>query len=359
MDTGIERVEPIPGSPALIRKGQLLTDASGLEATARWAEAVTETGGVYRVRLSRGVDVCDLVASVRARGVRASPNHIVTGQPLYFGGPASRPFPRAALPAPGPAPDGPGTGSVTVALPDTGLTEHPWWERSPWFLGRGRETDEVTDGDGDGLPDPQAGHGTFIAGLILRSAPGARLRPIRMLDGHGIGDEAGLLHVLGRLRADPPGVLNLSFGTHTFDDGPSPLVEAALEDLAGSPAGTVTVACAGNTASDRPFWPAASPGVIAVAALDATGQARAPFSGHGPWVDACTPGEWLSSAFLDHPPFDGYARWSGTSFATALVSGAIAAAAVERSPRQAAEHLLEGTACRRIPDSGVVVPMPG
>ncbi|MGC5011785.1 S8 family peptidase [Streptosporangium sp. DT93] len=355
MDIGIERVEPISGSPALIRKGQLLTDAAGLAATARWADAVTETGGIYRVRLSPGVDVCDLVASVRARGLRASPNHVLRGQPLYFGGPASRPFPRAALPAPGSAADGPAGGAVTVALPDTGLAEHPWWERSPWFLERGREGDEVADGDGDGEPDPQAGHGTFIAGLVLRSAPSARLRPVRMLDGHGVGDEAGLLHVLGRLASDPPGVLNLSFGTHTFDDGPSPLVEAALAELDG----TVTVACAGNTASDRPFWPAASPRVIAVAALDAAGEARAPFSGHGPWVDACAPGEWLSSAFLDHAPFDGYARWSGTSFAAALVSGAIAAAAVERSPEEAAKHLLEGAGSRRIPDSGVVVAMPG
>ncbi|MER6827893.1 S8/S53 family peptidase [Streptosporangium sp. NPDC000563] len=355
MNTGIERVEPIPGSPALIRKGQLLTDAAGLAATARWADAVTEIGGIHRVRLSPGVDVCDLVASVRARGVRASPNHILTGQPLYFGGPASRPFPSAALPAPDPAPTGRAAGAVTVVLADTGLAEHPWWQGSPWFLERGREADEVPDSDGDGELDLQAGHGTFIAGLILRSAPSARLRPIRVLDGHGVGDEAGLLHLLERLRADPPQVLNLSFGGHTFDDRPSPLVEAALEALTG----TVTVACAGNTASDRPFWPAASPGVIAVGALDPDGGARAPFSAYGAWVDACARGEWLSSTFLEHGAFNGYARWSGTSFATALVSGAIAAACADRSAQEAVKHVLDPAKTRRIPDLGVAVPTPG
>ncbi|MEU8381611.1 S8/S53 family peptidase [Streptosporangium sp. NPDC048865] len=355
MHTGIERVEPIPGSPALIRKGQLLTDASGLAATARWADAVTETGGIYRVRLSPGVDVCDLVASVRARGVRASPNHVLRGQPLYFGGPASRPFPSAALPAPVSAPAGPAADAVTVALADTGLAEHPWWQESPWFLERGREAAEIPDSDGDGELDLQAGHGTFVAGLVLRSAPLARLWPIRVLDGHGIGDEAGLLHVLGRLRTGPPRVLNLSFGGHTFDDLPSPLVEAALEGLAG----TVTVACAGNTASDRPFWPAASPKVIAVGALDAAGEARAPFSAYGPWVDACARGEWLPSTFLEHGAFQGYARWSGTSFATALVSGAIAAACADLPSPEAVKQVLGPSGAGRIPDLGVVVPTPG
>ncbi|WP_326642531.1 S8/S53 family peptidase [Streptosporangium sp. NBC_01755] len=355
MDNDIERVEPIPGSPALIRKGQLLTDASGMAATARWADAVTETQGIYRVRLSSGVDVCDLVASVRERGFPASPNHVLTGQPLYFGGPASRPFPSPALPMPEPAADGPATTAVTVALADTGLASHPWWRKSPWFLEQGQDSAEVPDSDGDGELDLQAGHGTFITGLLLRSAPAARPLPIRMLSGHGIGDEAGLLHVLERLRAEPPRVLNLSFGGHTFDDGPSPLVEAALAELAG----TVTVACAGNTASDRPFWPAASPRVIAVGALDAAERDRAPFSAYGPWVDACARGEWLSSTFLEHGAFRGYACWSGTSFAAALVSGAIAAASADRPSQEAVEHVLAPAGARRIPDLGVVVPTPG
>ncbi|GAA2858985.1 S8/S53 family peptidase [Streptosporangium fragile] len=353
MDADVEQVEPVPGAPALIRRGQVLTDASGAAALAPWTVAVVEVEGIHRVRLSPGVDVCDLVVTLRERGVRATPNHVLAGQPLFFGGPASRPFPTAALPAPG---DGrAGADGVTVALADTGLADHPWWRKSPWFLERGHDTVEVPDSDGDGVLDPQAGHGTFIAGLIVQSAPGVRIRPIRVLNGHGVGDEAGLLRVLRRLRTAPPQVLNLSFGGHTFDDRPSPLVEAALAELAG----TVTVACAGNTASDRPFWPAASPQVIAVGALDAAERAGAPFSAYGSWVDACARGEWLSSAFPEHGEFRGYARWSGTSFAAALVSGAIAAAAVDRPPREAAEHVLDPERGRRIPDLGVAVPMPG
>ncbi|MFC7583184.1 hypothetical protein ACFQYP_04855 [Nonomuraea antimicrobica] len=67
-------------------------------------------------------------------------------------------------------------------------------------------------------------------------------------------------------------MLNLSFGCHTFDDRPPPLLSDAIAALAD----TVTVACAGNTASDRPFWPAALPGVVGVAAVDACEPRRAP-----------------------------------------------------------------------------------
>jgi subtilisin family serine protease len=350
MDADIKRVEPVPGAPALIRRSQLLTDASGMEAVARWTSAVAESDGIFRIRLSPGVDVCELVTTIRAQGHRASPNHVLTGQPLYYGGPASRPFPAAPLPAPEP-----GESGVTVALGDTGLAPHPWWQEHPWFLAERREAVEVPDSDGDGELDLQAGHGTFVAGLVLRSAPGARVRPLRVLDGRGIGDEAGLLRILTRLRGNLPQVLNLSFGGHTFDDLPSPLVETALAELTG----TVVVACAGNTASNRPFWPAASLKVIAVGALDAAEETRAPFSAYGPWVDACARGEWLTSTFLKHGAFRGYACWSGTSFAAALVSGAIAAAARSRSPQEAAKYVLDPLRARQIPDLGVAVPAPG
>ncbi|MEU6742990.1 S8 family peptidase [Streptosporangium sandarakinum] len=385
MDADIERVEPVPGAPALIRRDQLLTDAAGMAAVARWTAAAAEADGVFRIRLLPGVDVCDLAATVRDRGHAASPNHILVGQPLFFGGPASRPFPAPPPPPPGAVPgdagdggnggvpgDAPGGGPgepggsggsggpsepggpVTVAVADTGLAAHPWWRDLPWFLERRREAAEVPDADGDGRLDAQAGHGTFVTGLILRSAPEARVRPLRVLDGRGVGDEAGLLRALARLRDEPPQVLNLSMGGHTYDDRPSPLLEAALAGLPG----TVAVACAGNTASDRPFWPAALPGVIAVGALDAAGRDRAPFSAHGPWVDACAPGEWLTSSFLEHGAFHGYARWSGTSFAAAVVSGAIAAAARGRTPAEAAAHVLDPEQNRKISDLGVVVAGP-
>ncbi|SDG33661.1 Subtilase family protein [Sinosporangium album] len=346
MNRDIRHVEHIAGSPTLIRPGQLLSDRTSLQVAARWIEAVTETGGVLRVRLSPGVDECDLAATLRDRGHRVSPNHILVGQPLFWGGPAGRPFPATELDPPPAGGDG-----TTVGLLDTGLAPHPWWERAPWFREHGTDVTEVADYDGDGVPDPQAGHGTFIAGLLVKRAPGVRLRATRLLDGNGVADEAALLSALARVRADPPRVLNLSFGCHTFDDQPPLLVSEAIAALGD----TAVVACAGNTATRRPFWPAALPDVVAVGAVDASERRRAPFSGHGPWVDACAQGEWLTSTYLRCEGFAGYARWSGTSFSTALVSGAIADAAKDMSPREATAHVLDPRRSQQIPDLGVLV----
>lgn len=327
---------------ALIRPGQILTERGAMSAAEQWTQAVAEAEGVFRIRLTPGVDPCEIVMRLREEGYRASPNHVLVGQPLWFGGPASRPFPAAPVDAPS------GKGSpVTVGVLDTGVAAHPWWAESDWYGALGPEAvDRPNDeGNGAGGLDRQAGHGTFITGLIQRRAPTSVLRVGRVLGADGVGDEAGLLRALNRMRADPPQVLNLSFGCHTFDDQPSHLVADALASLPG----TVTVACAGNTASDRPFWPAALPEVVGVGGLDAAEEHRAPFSGFGPWVDAWARADWLTSAFLEWGEFGGYAHWSGTSFAAALVSGAFAASPSTREPAD-----LPGS--REIPHLGVAVP---
>jgi subtilisin family serine protease len=104
-------------------------------------------------------------------------------------------------------------------------------------------------------------------------------------------------------------------------------------------------------------WPAALDDVIAVGAVvDATKKEAelASFSPDAPWVDVLAPGVDLKSTFLprtckkddngvvkeeEFP--EGWATWSGTSFAAGLVSGAIAAAADpgRRSARSAAQDL--------------------
>ena len=80
-----------------------------------------------------------------------------------------------------------------------------------------------------------------------------------------------------------------------------------------------------------PAWPAALDDVVAVGALDGHGG-TADFSPDRPWVDIATRGVNLRSTFPDTAGFGlptgahgSWAEWSGTSFSTALVSGAIAA----------------------------------
>ncbi|WP_067180285.1 S8 family peptidase [Microtetraspora niveoalba] len=329
----VQLVEPEPGRPALIRPGELIT--SSLSPVSRWAAAAVPAGPAHHLRLPPDVDVLGLAGELRDRGHRASPNHVLLGQPLLFGGPGGRPVPARAVPY-----EREETWGVTVAVLDTGLAPHPWL--TEWYSD---EIAEVPDSDGDGVLDEQAGHGTFVAGLVLREAPGVGLRAVRVLDSHGVTDQATLLRALARLGGERIDVLNLSMGGYTVDDEP-PL--GLAEALRGFPA---VVACAGNTASSRPFWPAALPDVVAVGALD--GRARAAFSAYGPWVGACAQGVGLASSFLEHSAFRGYATWSGTSFAAAIVAGAVARLCREMPPARAVRHaLFDG---QRVPGLGVTV----
>ena len=251
----IALAEPQTGRPALVRRDQVLVGRDDLpavtEAAGHWVDGQDERPGTYVLRLRPGADPCGLAADLGTygRGHAVAPNHVLHAQPLWFSGPWGPPVPAAALPAPG----GTAAHPVTVAVPDTGVAPHPWWADRPWYADLDGGERDAPDDDGDGRLDPAAGHGTFVAGIVLRYAPAARLEPHRVLDGDGVGDEAALLDAIAGLGAHAD-VLCLSSGCHTYDDRPSPVLTSALSRL---PASTVAVACAGNDASDRPFWPAA------------------------------------------------------------------------------------------------------
>jgi subtilisin family serine protease len=132
-------------------------------------------------------------------------------------------------------------------------------------------------------------------------------------------------------------LLNLSLGCWPLDGQPPLVVQRAVEVLSGR---LLLVAAVGNhgldaEAATAPVYPAALPGVVAVGALAESGRA-AEFTPDVPWIDCYAPGENVVSTYLRGEAkftvlggdglFAGFARWSGTSFATATVSGAIAAA---------------------------------
>ncbi|WP_171064201.1 S8 family peptidase [Actinomadura soli] len=370
-------VERVPGRPALIRRDEILVagqDAGAAESIVRrWHESRHDERGVTRLRLRAAakVDVCELAAGLgagarvadgRRRRLSVAPNHLVHGQPMWWSGPADLPRPAAPLPAPEAAA---ARRKVTVAILDTGLSPHPWYTDAEWYREQRAEVEEVLDADLDYELDAQAGHGTFIAGVVLRHAPSARLLAHRVIGGDGVGDELEVIRALERL-AEQGGadVVNISLGCHTYDDRPSPVLARAIAALGRR---TVVVACAGNTATGRPFWPAAMKPVVGVAALD--GDVRAAFSNHGWWVDACAQGVDVASTFVrfdgTHPPvhgidpdlFDGYATWSGTSFAAPVVAGRIAGlvAAAGVDAVTAADRVLDPAAHPVLPDLGVVV----
>ena len=127
-------------------------------------------------------------------------------------------------------------------------------------------------------------------------------------------------------------LINLSFGGQIYDTG-SLLRERIAQ---ARRLGAVVVASAGNDATCVPQFPARFEGVVAVGALDADGE-PAEFTNYGSWVDASAPGVDLLSSFLeadgvlvpilgqpDPDDFDGWAIWSGTSFAAPTLVAVLA-----------------------------------
>jgi Subtilisin-like serine proteases len=235
-------------------------------------------------------------------------------------------------------------GTFTVGVIDTGIVVQGGRPHS-WFGDHLR----FDDGDIDPVDPKRLGvlhrseaHGTFVAGRILREAPSARVKVLRVLD-DGVGDDTAVAAAIGLLAADGIELINLSFGGEAAEGTPPRVIEYALRNL---PPEVVVVASAGNLGDRRLHWPGAFERVIAVGAVDETAAKRsdgtppiAGFSSRGRWVDAYASGVRVVGPYcwftededrITDPDvhsaqdYQGWARWSGTSFAAATVTGKIA-----------------------------------
>jgi hypothetical protein len=254
-------------------------------------------------------------------------------------------------------------GGVFVSVVDTGW--HPPAAIdpiSPWLGGVTGDPETI---DLDNI-HPYAGHGTFIAGVIRCVAPKTEIRVEGFLPKGGAMFESDMTVQLCQALALGPDIISFSAGSTTRDDRPALSFEVFWENFLSHVKGTVLVAAAGNDSTRAPFWPAAFPWAISVGALDADGQ-RAHFSNFGSWVDVYALGVDMVNAyphgtFFTHEPpvigeerhFKGLARWSGTSFATPLVAGKIAARMSKTglSARLAANQLLAEARAHSVPGVG-------
>ncbi|MFC0598649.1 type VII secretion-associated serine protease mycosin [Streptomyces palmae] len=244
---------------------------------------------------------------------------------------------------------------ITVAVLDTGVDA-----RHPDLSGQVLPGKDLI-GFGAERGDPAwARHGTAMAGIIaghghgpdggdgiLGVAPKARILPVRVIledtdpDREKAGAARGGALAKGIRWAVDHGadVINLSLG----DDSESAHPEAA-EDAAVQYAlrkGVVVVASAGNSGrkGDRISYPAAYPGVIAVAAVDRYGN-RAAFSTRRWYATVCAPGVDVAIAAPNRRYYMGW----GTSAAAAFVSGSVAlvrSAHPRLSPRQITRLLVD------------------
>ena len=183
----------------------------------------------------------------------------------------------------------------------------------------------------DQVLDFEAGHGTFIAGIVRQLCPDAEICSAGVLSSFGDGDVDGVTSNLKRVLAEidgPVDIVVMSFGTNLIGDDPGFFGEE-LTRLLGDAVG---VAAAGNQSTCRPYFPAALPNVIGVGGLAADGKAW--FTNFGGWVDACAPAVDVVSTFFNdfQEVIDGqqkrhyeqWARWSGTSFSAPKVAAVIA-----------------------------------
>ncbi|MFO1491569.1 MAG: S8 family serine peptidase [Kiritimatiellia bacterium] len=135
------------------------------------------------------------------------------------------------------------------------------------------------------------GHGTQMAllasGVVAPDGVTAGdLQPflaVRAFDDSGVATSDGILRSIEFAQSSGAKVLSLSWGTTQ----PSDFLAAAVKDA--QDAGMIVVAAAGNEPTGQPVYPAAFPGVVAVAATDAEGN-RWEKSNYGSFVDLSAPG---------------------------------------------------------------------
>jgi hypothetical protein len=278
-----------------------------------------------------------------------------------------------------------------VAVLDTGAGKHPWLpdsivDRDPTIDGSvligledGQYNPEVHGSVNDpleGVLDAVAGHGTFIAGLIRQTCPDANILAVRVMHGDGAVVEFDLLKALNRLvlrqaiaikQQDATryiDVLSLSLGYYHELPADQAMDHKLLKPLTElGQLGVVTIAAAGNDATDRHFYPAgfaphhqtqlpavhdALP-VVSVGAENPNQRFAALFSNDGDWVSCQRQGAALVSTMpielngalrpgaelrlsngetrstIDPDDYSGgFGTWSGTSFAAPVLAGQVA-----------------------------------
>ncbi len=212
---------------------------------------------------------------------------------------------------------------VTVAVIDSGIDRIPELEGQV-LPGKDFEPESTR---GDERTDVSS-HGTTMAAIIAGTgkhpsgdgafglAPGAKILPIRVPVEMEMATPSWVAAI--RYAADSDAkIINISLakgGTSKDDAARSEAVKYALSK------GKLIFAGAGNDGSRTVKYPAATPGVVGVGAVDADGEPTQE-SQQGPFVDMSAPGVDIVTACANKT---GLCKNHGTSDATALASASAA-----------------------------------
>lgn len=167
--------------------------------------------------------------------------------------------------------------------------------------------------EGAKLPS-EFGHGTMVAGLIHLVAPGARIMPLKAFKADGSSNLSDIIKAIYYAVDHNARVINMSFATT------SPSAELAAAVAYAKAHRVICVAAAGNDGKEQAVYPASLGYVIGVGSTSLA-DVRSPFSNFGDAAArTAAPGEALITTY----PGNNYAGVWGTSFSSALVSGAAA-----------------------------------
>jgi hypothetical protein len=300
------------------------------------------------VELPEGVRVAAIIDDARGnQQVGIAYNHVVIANPQRHGG-CSPPILTHRRPSPVTQPPEAGAGKTIVVL-DTGSPKPAQVANATL-----READIEPP---IALPateaDPLAvGHGTMVADVVARNAPGAKILMRRVLETPlGLADELDIALALDEL-PDDVDLVNASFGGRAAAADAMIALGAAVQRA--QERGMLIVASAGNEGESEAHFNAAFTDVIGVAAArEASEWEVQPFSNRGAWVRVCAVGEDVETLNERGQAV----LCSGTSFAAPLVAARIAvkAATDGTSVAAAARALADDAGQPLVPDGGRLV----
>jgi subtilisin family serine protease/uncharacterized protein YkwD len=204
-----------------------------------------------------------------------------------------------------------GSPDVVIAVLDTGVSAG-----HPDLAGAVLPGYDVLNGDEDAADDH--GHGTAVAGVVAARTNNAlgiagvcwlcRIVPVKVLGANGYGPSSAVAAGIVWAADHGADIINLSLGSPESTDALASAVGYANRR------GALIVAAAGNAGATTPFYPAAEPGVLAVAATDDDDRPYS-WSNRGGWVPVAAPGCLTTTLPA------GYGFECGTSFAAPIVAG--------------------------------------
>lgn len=193
---------------------------------------------------------------------------------------------------------------VTVAVIDTGVA-YENYQQGGWFWGRTNyykapDLNETTFVPGydfvndDSHPNDDEGHGTHVAGTIAGTtnnnsgvaglAYGAKIMPIKVLDGNGSGTYFDVAEGIRFAADNGAQVINLSLGGSTGASYLEDALRYAYEK------GVTIVAAAGNNGAGSVSYPAAYDDYVIAVGATRFDESRAPYSNYGSALDIVAPG---------------------------------------------------------------------